>query len=247
MCYNYKKGGNCMLVALNAGHCLVTPGKQAPDGYKEYNFNMPVVKKIVAILKNHNVSSIICNPDSPTKEYTLTQITTVANKAKATVFVSVHFNAMGSNWNDVRGLETFYHKSGFNLAKQIHLYLAMGQPMPNRGIKQANYTVLVKTNMPAALVECGFMDNKIDRLLMESEEYRQECAEEISQGILGYLSIPYKPIPIVQTEQYLDILRQVSPWADSVWVPFINANPGINLKGLIVKLYEEGAKCTKIK
>jgi len=229
-----------MIVALNAGHCMKTAGKQAPDGYKEYNFNMPVVNKIAAILKRHGVNVVICNPSDPNKEYSLTKIASIANAAKACLFVSVHFNAMGNTWSNVRGLETFYYKTGLDLAKCIHMKLILGQPMPNRGIKKASYTILVKTDMPAALVECGFMDNKIGRLLMESEEYRDECAEEIAQGILKYLGIPYKPLIVPSEGEWADILRKVSPWAN-IWIDFVKAHPEVNLKGLIVKLYKGGA------
>lgn len=226
------------IVALNWGHCFTTPGKQAPDGYKETNFNMPVVLKIETILKRHGVKVVICNPTDPNKEYSLTKIASIANAAKADVFVSVHFNAMGDNWSNVRGLETFYYKTGQALAKCIHKYLILGQPMPNRGVKKAKYTVLVKTAMPAALVECGFMDNKIDRLLMESEEYRDECAEEIAQGILKYFMIPYKPLINPSDGEWADILRKVSPWANT-WIKFVKEHPEVNLKGLIEKLYKE--------
>lgn len=235
-----------MKIALNAGHCLKTPGKQAPDNYKEYNFNIAVVKKIETILKRYGLEVLICNPNSESEEYSLTKITEIANKASADLFLSVHFNAMGNTWSNVRGLETYYYKSGKELAKTIHSYLVLGQPMPDRGVKQANFTVLVKTNMPAVLVECGFMDNKIDRLLMEMEEYRQECAEEISQGILKYLGIKYIPIK-VKNEEWIDILDKVSPWSQSVWVPFVKAHPEVNLKGLIVNIYKEGLSCTKTK
>ena len=110
--------------------------------------------------------------------------------------------------------------------------------MPDRGLKQAAYTVLVKTTMPAVLTECGFMDNKVDRLLMESDTYRQECANEISQGILEYLGIPFKPM-VIDDSNWLDILKKVSPWAN-VWEDFVKDHPEVNLKGLIEKLYKRG-------
>jgi len=227
-----------MIVALNAGHCMKTAGKQAPDGYKEYNFNIAVVKKIAKILSRHGIKVVICNPDDPNKEYSFTKIASIANEAKADIFVSVHFNAMGNTWSKVRGLETYYYRTGKDLAECIQQFLLKGQPMPNRGVKQASFTVLVKTNMPAALCECGFMDNKVDRALMESDSYRTECAIEISQGILKYLGVKY--IPEGTEDSWKLILRKVSAWADSVWIPFVEEHPEVNLKGLITKLYRGG-------
>lgn len=226
-----------MIVALNAGHCMKTSGKQSPDGYKEYAFNIVVVKKLSDILRSHGVSTIICNPDDPNKEYSLTKICKIANNAKAKIFVSVHFNAVGTTWSNVRGIETYYYRSGKDLAKCIHKYLIKGQPMPDRGVKKASFTVLVKTNMPAALAECGFMDNKIDRKLMESDAYTQECADEISQGILEYLGVSFRPSDT--NTNWENILKEISPWYE-IWIDFVNDHPEINLKGLIEKIYRSG-------
>ena len=132
-----------MIVALNAGHCMKTAGKQAPDGYKEYNFNISVVNKISKILSRHGIKVAICNPDDPNKEYSLTKIASIANEAKADIFVSVHFNAMGNTWSKVRGLETYYYRKGKDLAECIQQFLLKGQPMPNRGVKQASDAVML--------------------------------------------------------------------------------------------------------
>jgi hypothetical protein len=46
--------------------------------------------------------------------------------------------------------------------------------------------------MPAALVECGFMDNPHDAVLLRSELYRKECAIELTKGLCEVFGVRYQ-------------------------------------------------------
>lgn len=45
--------------------------------------------------------------------------------------------------------------------------------------------------MPAVLVECGFMDNLEEAILLKSDDYRKECARELTQAICEIYNIKY--------------------------------------------------------
>lgn len=185
-------------VALDDGHGMETPGKRTPkfeDGtfMKENEFNAAVVKIIERHLKRHNIKVVLTAPtdkDTPLKTRCET-----ANKANADVFVSVHANAYKGAWGNAKGIETYHYpgsSKGKKLATCIQRELMNGTKMVDRGVKTAKFYVLKNTKMPAALCECGFMDNKREARLLMSKEYREECGEEIARGILKYFGLSFK-------------------------------------------------------
>lgn len=63
--------------------------------------------------------------------------------------------------------------------------------LKNRGVKQANFSVLSNTNMPAALVEVGFVTGPQDAAKLRDPRFRQLMAEAIAEGILNYVNRRY--------------------------------------------------------
>jgi N-acetylmuramoyl-L-alanine amidase len=61
-------------------------------------------------------------------------------------------------------------------------------PGPDRGVKQALFSVLVRTYMPAVLVELGFGTNPSEARWMASPRGQQETAEAIAEAALDYLT-----------------------------------------------------------
>ena len=183
-------------VYLCDGHGNNTAGKRTPtysngSYIRENTFNKAVVKLLVNTLKYQGISPLEVAPeDTDTALATRTNRANADYKKKAFsdyIYLSVHYNAMGSTWNEnVGGLETYYYPGstkGKKLATAVQKYLLKGVTMKNRGVKSANFHVLRETNMTACLAECGFMDNPDESLLMTSVDYQTECANEITQGI----------------------------------------------------------------
>lgn len=114
-----------------------------------------------------------------------------ANLARSDVFVSIHCNACVTHRG--RGTEVWcYHESrkGHMLAENI-LKGIMDMSIEglwNRGVKTddgSHYGVLIKTNMPAVIVECAFIDNEDDyNILIDNID---EFAKGIANGIMQYL------------------------------------------------------------
>ena len=55
------------------------------------------------------------------------------------------------------------------------------------GVKQAPFTVLMGAQMPAILVEAGFLSNKDEAALLGTAAYRKKVAEGIYKGIKAYM------------------------------------------------------------
>lgn len=230
------------IVAIGGGHGIKTSGKQSPDGYKENNFNFFTKEYLEVALKRCGFKVVDVSPSRD--DTSLSNRVKLANEANAHIFISIHFNAMGSIWQIwAEGLETYYHIGSVNgkkLANLVHKYLKQGTKMNDRGVKSDGILyknglyVLRYTKMPAILCECGFMDNKFDRQLMESDLYRRECAEEICKGVCDYFNVKYVK---EAKKTYEDILKEVSPYHE-VWINFVKKHQkDVNLEGLIEKLY----------
>src|SRR6201993_5009540 len=112
----------------------------------------------------------------------------IANSYRNAVFVCIHFNATPRS--GASGIETyFYSRDSLPLASAIHYYVAGGAPTENRGVRRRGYYVLRKTNIPAVLVECGFLTNPTEAAYAQTASYRQKLAEEIAAGVRGRNSV----------------------------------------------------------
>lgn len=74
-----------------------------------------------------------------------------------------------------------------DLAMVVQQMLARTHPGPNRGVKQAPFSVLVRAYMPAVLVEVGFGSNQADARWMASPTGQRDAAMAISDAIFEYL------------------------------------------------------------
>jgi N-acetylmuramoyl-L-alanine amidase len=112
----------------------------------------------------------------------------IANSYRNAVFVCIHFNA--TKRSGASGIETyFYGRDSLPLASAIHYYVTGVAPSANRGVRRRGYYVLRKTNVPAVLVECGFLTNPTEAAYAQSASYRQKLAEEIAAGVRGRNSV----------------------------------------------------------
>ena len=57
----------------------------------------------------------------------------------------------------------------------------------NLGVKQAPFYVLIGAEMPAILVETGFLTNRMERKRLRSKKYQESVAEGISAGVNAYI------------------------------------------------------------
>jgi len=74
-----------------------------------------------------------------------------------------------------------------DLAQLVQGRLRAVHPGPNRGVKQAGFSVLMRAYMPAILVEVGFGTNLADARWMASDEGQRDIAVSIADAVLEYL------------------------------------------------------------
>ena len=72
------------------------------------------------------------------------------------------------------------------LAEMVHESLVKGQHAPNRGVKQAMFYVLMGSQVPAILIEAGFLSNSKELALLQNDAYLVKVSESIAEGILAF-------------------------------------------------------------
>jgi N-acetylmuramoyl-L-alanine amidase len=167
---------------------IIDPGHGGKDrgakwgGVSEAYLNLKVAKKVETLLKAKNI------PVRMTRRsdvfLSLSQRTTMANKYKNAIFVSIHFNAHTNT--TIKGVETFYASAkGKIIAANIQSKVAHYTKTMNRGIKSGlKFVVLNKTKCPAVLVECGFISNPYERRRCAQSWYQALAARGIVEGII---------------------------------------------------------------
>ena len=188
-------------IVLDAGHGRNTPGKRSPDGkVREWEINEAVRAKVEKQLKHYEDVQILTVSDiSGKKDVSLNERTKKANDWKADIYVSIHHNAFGSGgWNTAKGVETFVYKKtlkeAVSLAQKVQSGIVKHTGLSNRGVKEGNLHVVRETNMPAILVEGGFMTNKEEAALMQTDKYQSQLASGIVEGIVKFLKLKIKPV-----------------------------------------------------
>ncbi|MDJ0652194.1 MAG: N-acetylmuramoyl-L-alanine amidase [Simkaniaceae bacterium] len=123
----------------------------------------------------------------------LAKRTTIANNTKSKVFVSIHYNAFKNP--QVKGIEVYYYNRGSKWRQKASKKLAQlvldgmiaSTGAKNRGIKTGNFHVIRETNMPAILVEGGFMTNSQEHSNLSDQKYVEKMALSIANAIEKYL------------------------------------------------------------
>lgn len=108
---------------------------------------------------------------------------------KTDIFVCIHANAATST--QAKGTETYYCDGswmGRLLATNIQSEIIEATGLLDRGIKTANFYVLLHTPVPANLIELGFLTNSEEAAKLGDDEFQDKLAMAICKGISGYFT-----------------------------------------------------------
>lgn len=174
-----------ILVMLDPGHGGADPGAIGIGGLQEKGVVIAVSHHAANALRRQGIAVQMTRQGDETLDLQ-PRVDRAAN-ANATVFVSIHANAVNMQRPEVNGLETYYFSEpGLTLANAIHRRVMGSIAMNDRGVKQARFFVLRRTTMPAALIEIGFVTGALDAPKLRDPQWQAQMGEAIAQGILDY-------------------------------------------------------------
>jgi N-acetylmuramoyl-L-alanine amidase len=171
-----------IVVVIDPGHGGRDPGAIGIGGLRETDVVLSISRQVADLLEREGIQVIMTRPDERTLE--LSTRVQMAQRANADYFVSIHANALSMSRPDVNGVETFYHRSGRDLAQSIQNSIMQSVNMNNRGVKQANFYVLRNTSMPSVLVEVGFVTGRDDAAKLRDANFQTTMAGAIARGIV---------------------------------------------------------------
>lgn len=180
-------------IILDAGHGGWDPGKVVGET-KEKDINLKISDKLLAYLEQGGcIVTPTRNADTALdkdKRGDLKARTEFAKSAQGDMLISVHQNFYPKA--SVKGAQVFYYKNSEEskaLAELIQKRLCELDGTNTRVAKaNGEYYLLKKTEIPAVIIECGFLSNQEEKEKLNSEEYQSELAWAIYLGISDYYS-----------------------------------------------------------
>lgn len=198
--------GQKKIIALDAGHGMGTAGKRClrsidPLQTREWYINDRIADMVeVDLAENYDCTVIRVGDTTGAKDVPLSSRVKTANTAKADFYVSIHHDA-GKYGKPGGGVSVHYYKSGKadRAQKAQRLYnavVAQNHLIGDRAQKivPSNLYVLKNTNMPALLLENGFMDSPTDTPIILTQDHAKKTAQGIIDFLVGELSLPRKVV-----------------------------------------------------
>ena len=166
-------------VVLDAGHGGAQPGCVIGD-LQEKEIAMAITQRLKTRLEQMGFDVVLTRGDD--MDVGLSERAQIANQAEGDCFVSIHCNSYVDD--SISGLECYYYRSeaGEQLAEAIATATETSE-IDTRESKEGNFQVLREADMPAVLIEVGYMTNPAELELLASEEYQQTLASAIAEGI----------------------------------------------------------------
>ncbi|GAB4324665.1 MAG: N-acetylmuramoyl-L-alanine amidase [Geminocystis sp.] len=174
-----------VVVMIDPGHGGKDTGAIGIGGIQEKHIVLSISQQLARILEQQGIQ-VRMTRDS---DYfvSLQGRTEMANRINADLFVSIHANSAGANKPQVSGYETYYFQNGKALADTIHRNVLRRVDVNDRKVRQARFYVLRTSNMPAVLVETGFVTGREDAAKLTNPAFQRQIAEAIAAGIIEYI------------------------------------------------------------
>jgi len=191
--------GTRATVIIDAGHGGKDGGTSASDGTLEKDINLSIALKLSDMLNFAGFNVVMTREtddsihSSEAKTIRQQKVSDIRNRMKIieetdnAFFVSIHQNHFGSS--RYHGTQVFYSKNNpesETFAKSIQKsVVSLIQPENTRSVKRTGTEIylLYHAQVPAVMVECGFLSNAEDTRKLKSDEYQGQMAFSIFCGI----------------------------------------------------------------
>ena len=189
-------------VIIDAGHGGEDGGTQSSDGTLEKDINLQISLRLEKLLNIMGYNTVMIrsedkliysgNPATTRarKVSDLNNRLDIADAYTDAIFVSIHQNYFTES--KYSGAQVFYSPNNENsklLAENIQCsIISLIQADNQRQIKKSGSEIFLldRIEMPAVMVECGFMSNPSEALMLRDDNYQKKTALAIADGINKY-------------------------------------------------------------
>ncbi len=191
-----------MLILIDPGHGIDTPGKRSPDGkFLEYLWNRQIADLLLDkfMIMGIDASLVVTETNDISLATRVQRVNKVCSKVGASnvILLSIHSNAAGdgSKWMSAQGWSCYTSK-GDTKSDVIAecLYDAFEAEFAEKKIRkdmsdgdrdwEENFYVLQKSKCPAVLLENFFYDNRDECAWLLKDETKERIANAIVKGIV---------------------------------------------------------------
>lgn len=175
------------VIVLDAGHGGKDSGTSSGNLY-EKNVNMQMVEKLESKLKQTGATLVKTRSDDT--YLSLAERVDVIRQTGADLFVSIHCNYYEDDAS-ICGLECYYDKNsneGKSYAESIASQIKESNTAETRGAKEENYYVTRESEVPAVLVEIGYLSNKEESSNLADNDYLERLSAVLAKGIIRQAS-----------------------------------------------------------
>ena len=187
------------VIVIDVGHGGFDPGKVSSDNVYEKDINLAIALKLKTYLEAEDCI-VYMTRDSDTdlsdntnnkKQSDMQNRIALVESINPDLMISIHQNSYSSE--SVHGAQTFYYQTSDSseyLAQCVQNSLIELADPDNTRLHKSNssYYILKNVSCPCALVECGFLSNKSECALLNSEPYQDKIAYSIAIGVRTYLN-----------------------------------------------------------
>ncbi len=196
-------------IVIDAGHGGKDSGTLNSIGHdNEKYFTLDWAMRLAPLLSAKGWNVVMTRTNDST--LTLPERVAVAERVKADLFLSLHFNSAAPN-RDLMGVETYcltptgmpsnlirefeddpsashpnnaFDDRNVQLASRLHRSILQSTGAIDRGVKRARFmAVLRMQNRPAVLIEGGYLSNTGEARRIATPEYRQTLAEAVASAL----------------------------------------------------------------
>ena len=184
------------IIVVDAGHGGIDEGTSSARGDHEKDYNLLVLKELKQLLDKTDIKVYYTRLTD--RRVTKAARTNLANNLEADLFISIHCNSSGKNGKNDKayGVETLYSrrkplnsKLGNKKLSQI-LLNNVAEEIGNkkRGvIRREGLYIMHHSEVPATIVEIGYMSNKSDLKYILKKSGQKKVAKGIYKGIMEAL------------------------------------------------------------
>lgn len=181
-------------VVLDAGHGGRDAGTSGvTTQVKESDINLQITLRLQAALEAEGAQVVMTRETEAaigdSKDADMEKRRQIISESNQDVTVSIHQNSYEDS--SVSGPQVFYapgSAEGGKLAKcvqdALNEQLKIEDPLTQH---EGNYYIVKSGAAPAVIVECGFLSNPEEEVLLQKEAYQIQIVQAIVDGIVSYL------------------------------------------------------------
>jgi N-acetylmuramoyl-L-alanine amidase len=178
---------------INFERDLINSGKKTSNGLMEHKLTLEISMKLAEFLRREGATVYLTRTSNDywRQAYTAPEDNKArilfANEVAADAFIAVH-----CDWNTskkISGVTTLYEKDiSRRLGDILQTFMVRKLHAKDRSLINDSFTVLDHAEMPAVIVETGFMSNRKEAHKLVDPEYQRRVAQALTDGLKFYFA-----------------------------------------------------------